>query len=140
MPTELTGALPTDCVELSFPAGLPGFPGVHRFELAPWGAEDSPFFLMTAVDDPDVGFVVVPPWVLYPDYEFDLDDATAERLGIHEPQDALVLCVVTLRDRPEDATVNLLGPVVANRHTLEAAQVVLPASGYSVRAPLAAAR
>ena len=92
------------------------------------------------MDDPDVGFVVVPPWVFYPDYEFDLDDASAERLGLAVADDAIVLAVVTLRDRPEDATLNLLGPIVVNRHSHEAAQIVLPTTSYSVRAPLAVTR
>jgi flagellar assembly factor FliW len=89
------------------------------------------------MDDPDVGFVVVPPWVFYPDYEFDLDDATAERLGLREADDAIILAVVTLRDRPEEATLNLLGPIVVNCQSHEAAQVVLPTTNHSVRAPLA---
>ena len=72
----------TDFVEIRFAAGLPGFPHVHDFHLAPWGPPGSPYLLLRAVDDPDVGFVVVPPWVFYPDYEFDLDDATAEHLGL----------------------------------------------------------
>jgi flagellar assembly factor FliW len=118
---------------------LPGFPHVHRFRLSPWGPPGSPYLLLRAVDDPDVGFVVVPPWVFYPDYEFDLDDASAERLGLSVADDAIVLAVVTLRDRPEAATLNLLGPIVVNRHTHDAAQVVLPTSSYSVRAPLAVA-
>ena len=50
-----------------------------------------------------------------------------------------MLAVVTLRDRPDEATLNLLGPIVVNRHTHEAAQVVLPTTSYSVRAPLAVA-
>jgi flagellar assembly factor FliW len=50
-----------------------------------------------------------------------------------------VFVVVTLRERPEDSTLNLLGPIVVNRHSHEAAQVVLPSAGYSVRAPLAVA-
>src|SRR3954452_1484968 len=122
----------TDVVEINFPAGMPGFPNAHRFELAPWGPAGSPFMLLSSADDSDVGFVVVPPWVFYPDYEFDLDDATAERLGLAEADDAIVLAVVTLRDRPEDATLNLLGPLVVNRHTHEAAQVVLPTTTHSV--------
>ena len=137
--TDLTGSISTLSVEISFPAGLPGFPDAHRFQLAPWGPSDSPFLLMTSLDDSEVGFVVVPPWVFYPEYEFDLDDGAAERLGITEPTDAVVFCVVTLRDDPGDATLNLLGPIVVNRFTLEAAQVVLSTSGYSVRAPLAVA-
>ena len=47
--------------------------------------------------------------------------------------------MVTLRDSPHHATVNLSGPIVVNRRTLEAAQVVVPAIGYGVRAPLAVA-
>jgi len=129
----------TEVVEVLFPAGLPGFPDAHRFGLSPWGPPGSPFMMMTSADDPDLGFVVVPPWVFYPDYEFELDEGTAERLALSEPEDAIVLAVVTLRERPEDSTLNLLGPIVCNRHTHEAAQIVLPASGYSVRAPLAIA-
>lgn len=127
----------TDFVEIRFAAGLPGFPHVHVFQLKPWGPPGSPYLLLTSVDDAAVGFVVVPPWVFYPDYEFDLDDATAERLGLVDAEEAIVLAVVTLRDRPTDATLNLLGPIVVNRHTHEAAQVVLPTTTHSVRAPLA---
>ena len=136
--TDLTSVPDVEVVQLKFPAGLPGFPQLHDFELAPWGADDSPFSTLVSVDDPEVGFVVVSPWDFHPDYEFDLDDGTASRLGISGPDDAVVLCVVTLHDRPEDATVNLLGPIVVNRHTLESCQAVLPSSGYSVKTPLTA--
>jgi flagellar assembly factor FliW len=129
----------TDLVQITFPAGLPGFPNAHSFELAPWGPAGSPFLLLTSSDEPDIGFVVVPPWVFYPDYEFELDSGMAERLGLTASEDAVVFAVVTLRDKPEDSTVNLLGPIVVNRFTHEAAQVVLPSAGYSVRAPLAIA-
>ena len=129
----------TDVVAITFPAGLPGFPTAHRFELAPWGPAGSPFLILTSSDDPDVGFVVVPPWVFYPDYEFELDAGTAERLSLAKAEDAVVFAVVTLRDRAEDSTLNLLGPIVVNRFSHEAAQVVLPSAGYSVRAPLAIA-
>jgi flagellar assembly factor FliW len=130
----------TDFVEIRFAAGLPGFPHVHLFHLKPWGPPGSPYLLLRAVDDPDVGFVVVPPWVFYPEYEFDLDDASAERLGLAVADDAIVLAVVTLRERPEEATLNLLGPIVVSRQTHEAAQIVLPTTSYSVRAPLAVTR
>lgn len=131
--------LATDIAEITFPAGLPGFPNAHRFDLAPWGPAGSPFLLLSSTEEPDVGFVVVPPWVFYPAYEFELDTGTAERLALTGAEDAVVFAVVTLRERPEDSTLNLLGPIVVNRFTHEAAQVVLPKAGYSVRAPLAVA-
>jgi flagellar assembly factor FliW len=127
----------TDTVEITFPAGLPGFPHSHIFQLAPWGVEGTPFSLMTSREDPDVGFVVVEPWVLYPDYEFELDKTTSERLALEAPGDSVVLCVVTLGETPEAATVNLLGPIVVNRVTHEACQAVLDPSLFNVKAPLA---
>jgi flagellar assembly factor FliW len=127
----------TDTVEITFPAGLPGFPHAHVFQLSPWGGEGTPFSLMTSNDDPDVGFVVVEPWVFYPDYEFELDKSTSERLALSDAGDSIVMCVVTLGERPEDATVNLLGPIVVNRFTHEACQAVLDPSLFNVRAPLA---
>jgi flagellar assembly factor FliW len=128
--------LRTDTVELTFPAGLPGFPDAHRFQLSTWGGSDSPFSMMTSVDDPDTGFIVVEPFVFYPDYEFELDSSTSQRLALSEPGDTLVMCVVTLGETPQDATVNLLGPIVVNRYTREACQAVLDPSLYNVRAPL----
>lgn len=126
----------TDLVEIHFAAGLPGFPACHTFQLAPWGNAESPFMMMVCNDSPDVGFVVVSPWVFYPDYNFDIDDATTVRLGLVEPTDCVVVCIVTLRDKPEDATVNLLGPIVINRFTREACQAVLPSAHYNVRTPI----
>src|SRR4026207_1330850 len=71
----------TDFVEVRFAAAPPGSPHVHVFQLKPWGPPGSPYLLLTSVDDADVGFVVVPPWVFYPDYELDLDDVTAAPPG-----------------------------------------------------------
>jgi flagellar assembly factor FliW len=129
----------TDIAEITFPAGLPGFPHTHRFEVAAWGPAGSPFLLLSSLEERDIAFVVVPPWVFYPEYDFELDTDTAERLALNAAEDAVVFAVVTLRERLEDSTLNLLGPIVVNRFTHEAAQVVLPSAGHSVRAPLAIA-
>ena len=67
------------------------------------------------------------------------EQAAAARELLRAVVEAEQRAVVALRDRPEDSTLNLLGPIVVNRVTYEAAQVVLPSAGYSVRAPLALA-
>ncbi|MCZ7527678.1 MAG: flagellar assembly protein FliW [Acidimicrobiia bacterium] len=125
--------------EIVFGAGLPGFPGARRFVLEPWGAPDGPFWLMSCREDPDLAFVLVIPWVFFPDYDFELDPTTIARLGVQDPTDVLVYSVVTLGDRPEDATANLLGPIVVNRNTHEAVQAVLARSDYEARTPIARA-
>jgi flagellar assembly factor FliW len=134
VPDAVTGA-----ADVHFAAGLPGFPDAHRFRLTRWGDDDSPFLLMTGVDDPDVGFVLISPFVFYPDYELEIDSTVVSRLGIEQPSDVSVLCIVTLQDRPQDATVNLLGPIVVNPANGEAAQAVQAHGVYETRAPLAPA-
>jgi flagellar assembly factor FliW len=126
----------TDVRELRFDDGIPGFPDQHRFTLSRWGGDDSPFSLLESVDDAALRFVVVPPEVFFPTYAPVLGDDDAARLGLTEADDAIVLVVVTLGDAAADATANLLGPVVINRHSLSGAQVVLTSQDLPTRAPL----
>src|SRR5205823_6478563 len=122
--------------ELVFETGLPGFPDAKRFALVRWGDEDSPFSLLRSLDHEGLDFVVVPPMVFFPDYAPEVDDATVARLSLEQADDAVLLSVVTLGEKAADATVNLMGPIVVNRHTRQAAQAVLATSGYDLRTPL----
>ena len=127
---------PVDVPELHFAHGLPGFPGERRFALVRWGAFEGPYSLMVDLDDPDVRFLVMPPYLFFPDYVVDIDDATAARVHLERAEDCLLLVIVTLTGEPQDATANLLGPVVVNLQTREGVQAVLAESGYSTRTPL----
>lgn len=124
---------------VTFRDGLPGFSAARSFSLQRWGGDDSPFSLLQSLDDDSLRFVVVPPDPFFPDYAPVLDDGDADRLGLTQPEDAIVLLVVNLGNRAEDATANLLGPVVINRHTLMAAQVVLSGQDLPPRRRLASA-
>ena len=130
---------PVDVPELTFASGLPGFPGERRFGLVRWGAFEGPYSLMVDLDDPSVRFLVMPPYVFFPDYVVDLEDSDAARIHLERAEDCLLLVIVTLTGRPEDATANLLGPVVINLKTREGIQAVLAESGYSTRTPLSTA-
>jgi flagellar assembly factor FliW len=137
--TAPPAASSVDVPELTFANGLPGFPGERRFALLRWGAFEGPYSLMVDLDDPGVRFLVMPPYVFFPDYVVDLDDAIAAKVHLERPEDCLLLLIVTLGERPEDATANLLGPIVVNLQTREGVQAVLAESGHSTRVPLAAA-
>ena len=125
----------TEIPELHFAAGLPGFPDHHRFTLVWWGEEDGPFSILVSLDEPALEFLVVPPAMFFPDYEPEIDDDVAERLGLETADDALLLVIVTVGDDPGDATANLLGPIVVNRHTRQAMQTVAEGD-HPVRAAL----
>lgn len=122
--------------ELYLDAGLPGFPGMHRFQLVPWGDAPGPFSLLQCLDMEGLAFVVVRPGLFFPGYAPEIGRDTAGRLGLEHPDDGIVLLIVTLGATPAEATVNLLGPLIVNRHTGRAAQVVLDGARFGVRTPL----
>ena len=126
-----------DRAELYLDAGLPGFPGAHRFRLVAWGDAPGPFRLLECLDSPGLAFVVVQPELFFPGYRPEIDRGTADRLCLGHLDEALVLVIVTLGPTPYDATVNLLGPLVVNCRSRLAAQVVLDGEGWMVRTPLA---
>lgn len=121
--------------EIHFPSGLVGFPAAQRFVLE---QGDGGVFELRGVDDDGPDFLVVAPAPFFPDYSPVIDNETVERLGLRGQDDALVLLVVTLRDRPEDASANTLAPLVINARTRDAAQVVLTGQPFSLRQPLLA--
>src|SRR3546814_11250287 len=63
-------------------------------------------------------------------------DDRANRLDLHEADDAVVLVIVTIGDPVTTSTANLLGPIVVNRHTNQAAQAVLSPDEHDPRRPL----
>ena len=125
-----------DVPALHFPAGIPGFPEAREFALVWWGDEDGPFSILTSVDQAGLEFLVVPPHTFFPDYAPEVDDDTAERLGLETAEDAILMVILTVGDDPSSTTANLLAPIVVNRHTRAAAQVVLTEGELPLRAPL----
>ncbi|HXX90041.1 MAG TPA: flagellar assembly protein FliW [Acidimicrobiales bacterium] len=125
-----------DKVVLEFATGLPGFPDEHRFVLEDLGPALEPFCRMRSIEHPDICFTVIPPGVIVPDYTVEIDVESVERLGLRSADDAVILAIVTLAPAPEPPKMNLLGPIVVNRHTRAAAQVVQHGSDYGVAVPL----
>lgn len=117
---------------IRFPAGLPGFPEENAFAFLPY-QPDSPFVLLQSTQEPDLTFVLVEPFSFFKDYSFELDDQLLEELGLNEQTPPLVFSIVTIPDKVEEMTANLLAPVVINRRERAAAQVVLEKTPYTTR-------
>jgi flagellar assembly factor FliW len=124
-----------DGAVVTFAGGLPGFDHLRGFVMEPFGEDLAPFCRLRSVDPGGVEFIVVPPGMLFPDYRVEIDEDTVDRLDL-TAEDAVVLTIVTLRDDGRSPTANLLGPIVVNRRTQAAAQVVQHGSGYEVAVPL----
>ena len=120
--------------DVHFIMPLPGFPQAQHFVLEP--VEEGVLSLLRCTDQEGLEFVVALPEAFFPDYAPELDDTTAERLGLTTAEDALVFVILTVAEKIENSTANLMAPVVVNRHTGAAIQALLVTSGYEIRTPL----
>jgi len=107
---------------IQLPYGLLGFERVKNYVLLSQPHE-KPFMWLQMLDNASQAFLVVSPFHVVPEYQPDIAAEDVEYLGLSDPADALVVNIVTLRSSGE-ATVNLKGPIVINRHTLVGKQVI----------------
>jgi flagellar assembly factor FliW len=121
--------------QIHFPSGLVGYPAAQQFVL---DQGDGGVFELRGTNEDGPTFVVVSPSPFFPDYAPVIDDETVKKLGLRGQEDALVLLVVTLRERPEDTSANTLAPLIINGRTKDAFQVVLTGQPFSLRQPLIA--
>jgi len=141
-PESTGGSMSTSATErdeqvLQFTDGIPGFPNLRRFTLVDL-ADTGVFQELRSLDDPEFSMIVCVPWLFFPDYAPELTDEEQEELQIHDPEQAILFCPVTVDLETEGGRiyVNLLGPFVVNAETLRGRQLVLTDSGYPVRAEL----
>ncbi|TAK77554.1 MAG: flagellar assembly protein FliW [Dehalococcoidia bacterium] len=115
----------------AFEPGIGGFESLRRFALV--REPEGPVEWLVSLDDPDISFAVIEPFLIRHDYAFELPDRDVEALGLQEAGDAAVRCLLTLDQDPAAITANLLAPLVFSRRTHLARQVILGESEYSLR-------
>jgi flagellar assembly factor FliW len=118
-----------------FASPPPGLEPLLEFELT--AVRDAPgLFTLASVERPEVRLFALDAERHLPGYSPELPDDRAAELGIASAGQALLLVVVT--PAQSGSTVNLLAPVVVNRGTGAALQLVLDDDALPVRAELAA--
>lgn len=120
---------------LDFAQGIMGFPEEKRFALMEY-KPDSPFYFLQSLANPDLTFLLINPFAFFNDYEFDLDDALMAEIGVTAENPPTVFNIATVRDKIENMTVNLAGPVLVNMRDRKAAQWVIEKTQFPTRYPL----
>ena len=117
---------------LEFPNGLIGLGGTRYTLLA--REESAPFLWLHSVDDSSLAIPVTNPGLFFANYEVEISDSEAARIGISDAADAQVYVTVRAAEAIEEFRANLRAPilVVGTRGH----QVINEAKGFSVRAPL----
>ena len=97
---------------IALPSGMMGFPQHHEAEIFNIPTQ-LPFQWLRLRGPSELHFVVIEPAGIVPDYVPELFDEDAKAIGLQSSEDAYLLNIVTVRENQE-ATVNLVGPIVIN--------------------------
>jgi len=116
---------------ISMAVPMPGFPAHREFVLVRLN-DDGLLYAFTSIQDPELRFLVAPPEPFFPDYAPEIENEVFSALNTRDTDRLLLLTVITAG--VEETTANLLAPIVVDRDTMRAMQVVLSGSGYPVRA------
>ena len=120
---------------ISFKEGLPGFPQIKRFTILEH-EELKPFQYLQAMDEPPIALLIVNPFLVEGSYRFELSPSDMEEIQSEGPESVAVFAVATVPEEAEEATLNLMAPILINEKKRVGKQVILHESGYSVRHPL----
>ena len=116
----------------TMPAGMPGFQGMKRFVIIE-KEETWPFHCFQCLDDPDLSFFIMNPYLFMADYNVNLKQAALEAGWQDDSEEEIKTYVIvnTTAGVPEKITANLIGPLLINTKRFGAVQLVLHNSPYS---------
>ncbi|SCY82730.1 flagellar assembly protein FliW [Desulfoluna spongiiphila] len=133
IPTRQFGSVDIEEEKIvSMPKGMPGFPGKEKFILLSH-EEIDPILSFQSVDDPDLAFALMDPFLFMPDYAIDLDAAVRDMAwDVEKPEEIFLYSIINASsDRPEEITANLAGPLLVHTGINEAVQLVITDERYS---------
>jgi flagellar assembly factor FliW len=119
---------------ITFPNGIPGFEELRKFAILNI-PETRPIQWLVSLEDENVSFPLIDPWLVLETYEVDLSKQDLDILQVEDPSDLVVWSIVTIPiGKPELATVNLKAPVVVNIKKGIGIQVIL--EKYELKHPI----
>ena len=132
--TKYHGEVEIDEV-LTFEKGIPGFADEKQFALLPL-SDDETFFVLQSVSTPELAFILSSPFQFFRTYDFQLEEAAVEELGLESEKDVAVYSILTVQDPFEKTTANLQAPVIINQKNRKAKQVILHNEQYKIKHPI----
>ncbi len=106
--------------KIKIPEGLYGFEDYIEYVLL--DAEQQPYFLLQSVNERDIAFILINPFLFRPDYEVNIPNEDLEDIGLKTPENALIFTIVTIPPDGSAMTANLQGPLIINRDNMTGKQ------------------
>lgn len=123
---------------LQFPTGLFGFEDRHSYALI--DATTPPFFWLQSLEEVELAFILVNPYLVAPDYVLDIAEEDLAAIGQPDPSDLVVFSIVTIPRDGSGVTCNLQGPVIVNRRERLARQAISLSQNWLIKHPLGAGK
>jgi flagellar assembly factor FliW len=117
---------------IHFPSGILGFPRNREYALIQTG-DDSAFYWLQAVNQPELAFVVCDPRLFAPEYSVHVKTEDLRAIGLDDISGVQVFIIVNKIGGM--LTGNMQGPLIINVVTRVARQLVL-SERYATRHPL----
>lgn len=117
---------------ITTPKGIPGFPDLKRYILLDH-EELRPFVTLQSVEQGDISFFLMDPFLFKTDYKVDIS-ATLREMGWEEDDKDKIFIYVILNvpdQDPRNITANLMGPLLINILKNQAVQIVVNDRVYS---------
>ncbi|CCQ94656.1 Flagellar assembly factor FliW [[Clostridium] ultunense Esp] len=118
---------------IHFPEGILGFEEEKQFLIINNEDEENPFHWLQSVANPDLAFVIINPFFVYPNYDIVIPKSAQEKLKIEEEKDVAIYSIVVVPEDMEKMTANLLGPIVININKKLGKQVILDDERYTTK-------
>lgn len=118
---------------VQFPHGMVAFEKRNKFVVLDGGNDDLPFSWLQAVDSPELAFVMINPFLIRKDYEFELSPADMEDIELEGSEGLAVYVVMVVPENLNKMSVNLQAPVIINTKAMKGKQVILNDKRYSTR-------
>ncbi|GFN35864.1 flagellar assembly protein FliW [Tepidimicrobium xylanilyticum] len=118
---------------IDFPEGILGFEDEKQFVIINNEDEENPFQWLQSVANPDLAFVIINPFFVYPNYEIVIPETAQEKLKLKDEKDVAVYSIVVVPEDIEKMTANLLGPIIINTKEKLGKQVVLDDDRYTTK-------
>lgn len=117
-----------------FEEGLYGFEDLRKFIfINTSNEEDGLFKHMVSLENPDIGFIVAPPHLIYDNYDIEIDDIELEKIGVKSIDDIIVLSIVVLSKEENKIYINLKSPVILSIPSNKGKQIILDNDLYETR-------
>jgi flagellar assembly factor FliW len=116
---------------IRFSEGIIGFEGIQNYFLL--DSREGPFYWLQSEEYPELAFLVIDPRIFRKDYELEVKKSDLDALDLKSKDDLLDFAIVTVPEDHSKISANLMGPILINKRTKTARQVISNNDSYGVK-------